>query len=70
MVRPAIRSPLAGPTLHARLAVLATTGGVLLTTFVTVVRSWFLQWGASDLEARMALPGDGSLHRMRTRREA
>ena len=31
---------------------------VLSLVYVFVVRSWFLRWGASSAETRMALPGD------------
>jgi hypothetical protein len=31
---------------------------VILASFFAVVRPWYLQWGASDAEARMPLPGD------------
>ena len=37
---------------------LALTLTAILCAFYVVVRPWYLQWGASDIEARMALPGD------------
>jgi hypothetical protein len=44
-----------------RVGVLLAICAALLAVFFTVVRPWYLQWGASDAEARMTLPGDGSL---------
>jgi hypothetical protein len=41
-----------------RASVLALTFAAILAVFFTFVRPWYLQWGASDAEARMMLPGD------------
>jgi hypothetical protein len=32
--------------------------GIVLTTFLTYVRPWYLRWGASDAELTRSLPGD------------
>jgi hypothetical protein len=44
--------------LWARISVLALTLTAILCAFFAVVRPWYLQWGASDIEGRMTLPGD------------
>jgi hypothetical protein len=44
--------------LWVRFSVLALTLTVVVCAFFAIVRPWYLQWGASDIEARMALPGD------------
>ena len=41
-----------------RACLLASIFTVILASFFAVVRPWYLQWGASDAEARMPLPGD------------
>ena len=41
-----------------RVYLLASIFTVILASFFAVVRPWYLQWGASDAEARMRLPGD------------
>ena len=41
-----------------RAYLLASIFTVILASFFAVVRPWYLQWGASDAEARMPLPGD------------
>jgi len=41
-----------------RACLLASVFTVILVSFFAVVRPWYLQWGASDAEARMPLPGD------------
>ena len=41
-----------------RAYVLASIFTMILASFFAVVRPWYLQWGASDAEARMSLPGD------------
>jgi hypothetical protein len=44
--------------LWIRASVLALTFAAIFAVFFTFVRPWYLQWGASDVEARMTLPGD------------
>ena len=44
--------------LWIRISMLALTLTAILCAFFAVVRPWYLQWGTSDIEARMALPGD------------
>lgn len=44
--------------LWMRASVLVLTFAAILGLFFTFVRPWYLQWGASDVEARMTLPGD------------
>lgn len=44
--------------LWIRVSVLALAFGAILAVFFTCVRPWYLQWGASDAEARATLPGD------------
>lgn len=42
-----------------RALVLASTFAMLVGAFLAVARPWYLQWGASDVDAREVLPGDG-----------
>ena len=44
--------------LWIRASVLVLTFAAILGVFFTFVRPWYLQWGASDVEVRMTLPGD------------
>jgi hypothetical protein len=44
--------------LWTRASVLALTFAAILAVFFTFVRPWYLQWGASDAETHMTLPGD------------
>ena len=44
--------------LWVRCSVLALTLTAVVCAFFAIVRPWNLQWGASDSEARVALPGD------------
>jgi hypothetical protein len=44
--------------LWMRAFVLALTAAAMLAAFFTLVRPWYLRWGATDAEARMTLPGD------------
>ena len=44
--------------LWIRAFVLALTSVAILAAFFTVVRPWYLRWGATDAEARMPLLGD------------
>lgn len=41
-----------------RLILLLGTFGLVLTVFFLFIRPWYLQWGATDEEARRPLPGD------------
>lgn len=41
-----------------RVVVLVSVFAVILAVFLAVVRPWCLQWGATDAEAAMPLPGD------------
>ena len=44
--------------LWMRAFVLALTAVAIFAAFFTLVRPWYLQWGASQVEARITLPGD------------
>jgi hypothetical protein len=44
--------------LWMRAFVLALTAAAMLAAFFTLVRPWYLRWGATEAEARMTLPGD------------
>jgi len=44
--------------LWMKAVVLALTAAAILAAFFTLVRPWYLRWGASQVEARMTLPGD------------
>ena len=44
--------------LWMRASVLALTFAAILTVFYAGVRPWYVQWGATEAEAQMTLPGD------------